>query len=223
MQFCQTGIIRTNAISEQRTNLVNNTLKSLIQLPVNSKKLKDYTNKQCLNLDCISDLADSNGTGITALSLNETFTYIILEVDQEGGLEEDVDDTISKIVDLFVSSFDDKISLFINALLNTTVIDLANKQINKYLYSTSCPSIQDPENNEIDKSITSIAFICAFGFFITLILFPYILGKACDKNNDTIKVNLLDKPEINNRISNVSEIKNVRNYDMNSQYCMPNI
>ena len=206
-----------------RTNLVNNTLKSLIQLPVNSKKLKDYTNKQCLNLDCISDLADSNGTGITALSLNETFTYIILEVDQEGGLEEDVDDTISKIVDLFVSSFDDKISLFINALLNTTVIDLANKQINKYLYSTSCPSIQDPENNEIDKSITSIAFICAFGFFITLILFPYILGKACDKNNDTIKVNLLDKPEINNRISNVSEIKNVRNYDMNSQYCMPNI
>ena len=206
-----------------RTNLVNNTLKSLIQLPVNSKKLKGYTNKECLNLDCISDLADSNGTGITALSLNETFTYIILEVDEEGGLEEDVDDTISKLVDLFVSSFDDKISLFINALLNTTVIDLANKQINNYLYSASCPGIPDPENNEIDKSITSIGFICAFGFFIALIFFPYILGKACGKNNDTIKVNLLDKPEVNDRISNVSEIKNVRNYDMNSQYCMPSI
>ena len=206
-----------------RTNLVNNTLKGLIQLPVNSKKLKDYTNKQCLNLDCISDLADSNGTGITALSLNETFTYIILEVDQEGGLEQDVDDTISKIVDLFVSSFVDKISLFINALLNTTVIDLANKEINNYLYSASCPNIQDPEDNEIDKSITSIAGISAFCFFIALIFFPYILGKACGKDNDTIKVNLLDKPEINNRITNSSEIKNVRNYDMQSKYCMPSI
>ena len=206
-----------------RTNLINNTLKSLIQLPVNSKKAKDYTNKQCLNLDCISDLADSNGTGISALSLNETFTYIILEVDQEGGLEEDVDDTISKLVELFISSFDDKISLFINALLNTTVIDLANNQINKYLYSTTCQNIPDPDNSEIDKSITSIGFICAFGIFISLIFVPYILGKACGKKNETIKVNLLDKPEINNRISNVSEIKNVRNYDMNSQYCWPSI
>ena len=207
-----------------RTNLVNNSLRGLIQLPVNNKKLKDYSNKQCLNLDCISDLADSNGTGISALSLNETFTYIILEVDdQQGGLEEDLDDTISKLVKLFVSSFDDKISLLINALLNTTIIDLVNKQINSYLYSVSCPSLQDPEDNEINKSITSIASISAFAFFISIIFFPYILGKACKKDNDTIKVNLLDKPDINNRITNASEIKNVKNYDMNSKYCMPSI
>lgn len=88
-------------------------------MPINEKKAKDYTNKECLNLDCITDLADSNGTGVTALSLNETFTYIVLEVDEEGGLEEDVDDTIDKLVQLFISSFDDKISLLINALLNT--------------------------------------------------------------------------------------------------------
>ena len=206
-----------------RTNLVNNTLKAMVQLPINEKKGKEYSDKECLSLDCVADLADSNGTGLTALSLNETFTYIILEVDQQGGLEEDVDDTISKLVDLFITSFDDKISLFINALLNTTVIDLANGFINNYLYSTSCPGIPNPEDNEINMSFTTVAFLSAFILFSALIFYPYILGKACGKGNDTIKVNLLDKEEINERITNTSEIKNVQNYDMNSKYCFTNI
>ena len=205
-----------------RTNLINNTLKAFIQLPVNGKKAKEYTNKECLNLNCITDLADSNGTGVTTLSLNETFTYIILEVDQEGGLEEDVDDTIDKLVKLFISSFDDKISLLLNALLNSTIIDLANEQINNYLYSTSCPGIPDPENNEINKSMTTTSFIIAFCLFILLIFCPYILGKASGKDNDSIKDRLLDKKEINNRIVNASE-KNVKNNDMHSKYCFPGI
>ena len=207
-----------------RTNLVNNTLKAFIQLPLNEKKGKEYSDKECLTLDCIADLADSNGTGVTALSLNETFTYIILEVDDhKGGLEEDVDDTISKLVDLFVTSFHDKISLFINALLNTTVIDLANGFINNYLYSTSCPGIPNPEDNEINLSYTTVAFLAAFLLFSLLVFYPYILGKACGKGNDTIKVNLLDKKEINERITNTSEIKNVQNYDMNSKYCFTDV
>ena len=37
-----------------RTNLHDNKLNALLQLPVNKKKLNDYTNKECLNLDCIS-------------------------------------------------------------------------------------------------------------------------------------------------------------------------
>ena len=205
-----------------RTNLVNNTLKAFAQLPINNKKAKEYTDPECMSLDCIADLADSNGTGISALSLDETFTYIILQVDEQGGLEEDVDDTIDKLVHLFISSFDDKISLLLNALLNTTVIDLVNSQINNYLYTTSCPGLPEDDNSEVDTAITSISFVMAFALFSSLILFPYILGKACGKN-DTIKVNLLDKEEINNRITNASEIKNVKGYDMQSKYCMPHI
>ena len=207
-----------------RTNLHDNRLKALLQLPVNKKKLNDYTNKECLNLDCISDLPDSNGTGISALSLDEIFSYIILEVDRNtGGLEEDVDDTIDKLVSLFIKSFDDKISLLINALLNTTVINLANKQINNYLYSTSCPGISDPEDNEINISMTSLAGLSALGLFSLLIFCPYILGKACGKDVNTIKVNLLDDEKVKERITNISEIKNVKNYDMQSKYCINSI
>jgi len=207
-----------------RTNLHDNILNALLQLPINKKKLNDYTNKECLNLDCISDLPDSNGTGISALSLDEIFSYIILEVDRNtGGLEEDVDDTIDKLVSLFIKSFDDKISLLINALLNTTVINLANREINNYLYSTSCPGISDPDDNEINVSMTSIAGLSALGLFTLLIFCPYILGKACGKDVNTIKVNLLDDEEVEEKITNISELKNVKSYDIQSKYCINGI
>ena len=211
-------------LANLRTNLVNNTLKGLLQLPVNNKKAKEYSDKECLNLECMVDLADSNGTGVTALSLNETFTYIRLDVVQQGGLEEDVDETIDNLIALFITSFDDKISLLINALLNTTVINLANSELNKYLYSTSCPGIPDVKESELNVSMTTLAALSALTLFTLLILFPYLFGKACGKGNDTIKVNLLEEDEeTNNRISNLSEIKNVKNYDMESKYCINSI
>ena len=206
-----------------RTNLINNTLKAMIQLPTNKNKGLSYTHQECLNLDCVMDLIDSNGTGITALSLNETFKYILLEVVQDGGLEDDLDNAIDKIVDLFVSSYSDKISLFINALLNSTIINIVNKQINNYLYTQKCPGVEDPEDLEIDKVITTAGFLSAFALFLAIIFYPYILAHACNKKKDPIKVNLLDNQEINERISNTSEIQNVKNYDMESQYCCSKI
>ena len=203
-----------------RTNLVNNTLKSYLQLPVDDKKSNDYTNKECLNLDCVMDLVDDNGTGITALSLNETFTYIVLELDKQSSLEEDLDDTINKLIKLFISSFDDKISLFINALLNQTVIDFVNEKINNYLYKNYCPGISDPEDNEINKTYTIFSFSAAFVCFLGLIFCPYILGKAC--GNSKTQDYLLVKDE-ENRIANSSEVKDLKNIEIQPQYSFPGI
>ena len=194
-----------------KTNLINNKLKSFIQLPINNKKSKEYSDKECLTLDCITDLADANGTGITAFSLNETFTYIILDIIQKGSLENDLEDTIDKIIDLFISNFDDKIPIFINALLNKTAINFVNEKINNYLYSTTCPSLPDEEVSEINKLITSIAFISAFFLFIIIIFFPYILGKACKKDSNS-----------ENKITILSESKKEKGY-IEPQYCMPGI
>ena len=170
-------------------------------------------------------MPDSNGTGITALSLNEIFSYILLEVDQSyGGLEEDVDDTIDKLISLFIGSFEDKIGLLINALLNTTVIDFANEQIKNYLYASSCPGIPDVYESQIDILITSLGGFIAFSIFILLIFYPYILGKACGKNSNSMKKDsLLNDEKEKEKESNDLEIKNVRNYDIEPQYCLPNI
>ena len=222
------GLVKEESILYElanfRTNMVNNSLNGFTQLPINNPKAKGYSDKECLDFNCITDLADSNGTGIQALSLNETFTYIKLEVAEEGGLEEDVDDTIDKLIDVFIKGYVTKISLLINALLNITVIDLVNEQINKYLYSTSCPGIPNPNDLELDVAITSFAFISALALFFILIVYPYIFGKACKKNTETIKVNLLDNNEESpNRITNASEIKDVKNYDMQSTYCFSSV
>ena len=198
-----------------RGNLINNKLEGFIQLPVNNKKSNYYTNKECLTLDCITDLADQNGTGITEFSLDENFTYIIFDIFQKSSLENDLEDTINKLVGLFVSNFDDKIPLFINAFLNKTGINFVNEKINNYLESTSCPTLPDPDDSEIDKNITSIAFISAFCLFIILIFFPYILGKARKKENN--------KEQINNKIAIISESKDEKGYYIEPQYCMPSI
>ena len=76
-------------------------------------------------------------------------------------------------------------------LRNTKVIDFVSSKINNYLYITSCPVLPADENSEVDFSIIFIFDI------LSLLIRKSLL------NNDTIKVNLLDKEEINNRITNV--------------------
>ena len=117
-----------------RTSLQNNELRAYLQIPFNNTRSFQYTHKECLDMDCIIDLIDSNGTGINALSLNETFKYILLEVKEDGDLEDDLDDTISKITDLFITGFNKQIDILINVLLNTTLINLANQKLNEFLY-----------------------------------------------------------------------------------------
>ena len=113
--------------AQLRTNLQNNKLNAMIQFPFNNKRSKEFTNQECLNLDCVIDLVDSNGTGITALSLNETFRYLTLEIKGGEDLEEDLSDAVEKLADLFISGFNNEIGLLINGLLNTSVINLQIK------------------------------------------------------------------------------------------------
>ena len=200
-----------------RTNLENNTLKAFIQLPVDGKKALRYTDKECLNLDCVLDLPDDNGTGITALSLNETFNYINLKIVQQSGLEDNLNEAIDKLINLFISSFENKFSFFINAMLNKTVIDFANNQINNYLYTNYCPGIKNPDDNEINRLYTSCAFSAAFFVFLILIFCPYILGKDCKKKNS--KKNLQNTEEI----TMMSELKNEKNSEIHPTYCFKGI
>ena len=203
-----------------RTNLQNNKLHASLQFPFNNKRASEYTNQECLNMNCIIDLIDSNGTGITALSLNETFTYILLEVREGGDLEEDLDELIDKITDLFIAGFDEQIALLINALLNSTIINLANEKINEYLYPINCPGEEDPDDSEIDIGMTTMASCSALGLFTLFIFCPYILGKACKKNKGE---KLVEEEENNERISNVSDLKDVKNAPIEAKYCIEGI
>ena len=199
-----------------RTNLQNNKLNAFLQFPFNNKRSFEYTNQECLTPNCIIDLIDSNGTGITALSLNETFTYILLEVKEGGDLEEDLDELIDKLTDLFIAGFDEQIGLLINALLNNTIINLANEKINEYLYPINCPGVEDPDDSEIDKGMTTMASCTAFGLFTLLIFLPYILCKARPKD----KGEKLVEGENNERISNLTDLKDVKDAQIEAKYCI---
>ena len=213
-----------------RTNLQNNSLNAFLQLPVNNTAAKQYTNKECLDMNCVIDLADNNGTGITLLSMKETFTYVLLELKEGSDLEEDLSDSFNKITDLFISNFNDQINTLINVVLNTTLINLVNNKINDFLYSTICPGIEDPAYIEIDALYTSSAAGIAIGLFTLLIFFPYILGRALNNkktdNKKEIKAQLIENENIeeNNRLSIIStDLKDIKNAPTEAKYCIENI
>ena len=202
--------------AQLRTNLQNNKLNAMIQFPFNNKRSKEYTNQECLNLDCVIDLVDSNGTGITALSLNETFRYLTLEIKGGEDLEEDLSDAVEKLADLFISGFNNEIGLLINGLLNTSVINFANKKLNEFLYPKNCPGIPEPDDSQVDATITSISVISAGAAFLALMFCPYILGRACKKDNKANQENLIEQ-------ENIAELKDVKNVPVDAKYCFDNI
>ena len=205
--------------AQLRTNLVNNKLIGYLQFPFNDKKSLEYTNEECLNATCIIDLMDSNGTGINALSLNETFTYITLEVKEGGDLEEGLDDTISKLTELFIKGFDNEIGRLINALLNTTIINFANKKVNEYLSSVNCPGIKDPDYREVDVVKTSAAVGACVGIFLMFIFSPYILCKAFKKKKEE---RMLEENDINREATISSDI-NKDEKEPEPRYCIDSI
>ncbi len=181
-------------------NLTNNTLFAQIQLPSSSGKLDSYTNKDCLNLDCILDLADANGTGILYLNLNETFNNISIFGGKEE-LEIDIDILLDDIINLFLDNYKGKIPIFLNAILNSTLIDLANNYTRDVLFETVCPNIPDPDNGEINIPMTTFAIVGAFMLFFIIIFFPYIIGNGCKKIVEQVR--LPSQNEIED-ISNIS-------------------
>ena len=205
--------------AQLRTNLVNNKLIGYLQFPFNDKKSLEYTNEECLNATCIIDLMDSNGTGINALSLNETFTYITLEVKEGGDLEEGLDDTISKLTELFIKGFDNEIGRLINALLNTTIINFANKKVNEYLSSVNCPGIKDPDYSEVDIVKTSAAVGACVGIFLMFIFSPYILCKAFKKKKEE---RMVEENDINREATISSDI-NKDEKEPEPRYCIDSI
>ena len=180
------GIVTSDAElyeeAELVTRLVNNKLWAQLQTPIEEGRAPSYSSKQCLNLGCILDLFDKNGTGINSLSLTETFQYINIQ-HGKGDLEEDVDILLDQLINLFVESYTEKIPEFMSAIINDTLINKINSFAHDFFNQQKCENIQDPNDSQIDYPITITAFICSLGLFAFLIL-PYYRYKKLIKNKD---------------------------------------
>ena len=209
-----------------KTKIQDSQIDTLIQFPLNNIKLNEYSNKECLNLECFLDLIDPYGMGISSLSLNQTFNNIKIEGDKEEDLENDLLDTINKINSLISLTFGDNINLLINSFLNSTVINLINDKLTSYLYSKNCPNIPDSNISEVHKLATIIGSISFFVLFIIIIFFPYILGEYFKHNNNKInEYNIKNNSNdyYNNKENNSQEIQIGNNSEIHPEYLYPNL
>ena len=186
----ESGIVTSDAVLYEEailsTKLINNSLWGQMQLPSYSGKVDNYSNKQCLNLQCIINLLDENGTGINQLNLNESFEYIKLQAGN-AGLEEEIDKLINDLVGLFIDSYKNQIPAFINAILNSTLINKINNVTSNYMINTKCEDIKDNEESEIHIPITICAVTGALLLYLFIIIYPYIFGTGCKKGIDENK------------------------------------
>ena len=214
------GIVTSDAElyeeAELVTRLVNNKLWAQIQTPIEEGKPSSYSSKQCLNLGCILDLFDKNGTGINSLSLTESFQYINIQ-HGEGDLEEDVNSLLDKLINLFVQSYTEQIPEFMGAIINDTLINKINSLLNVFLYQQKCLVLKDPNGSQVDYPITTAAVISSLVLFM-IIIFPYIRYRKLIKSNN-LEINSFNSSfGINSdRISETND-SNERNYI--SFYCL---
>ena len=138
---------------------------------------------------------------------------------RSSDLEEGLDDTISKLTELFIKGFDNEIGRLINALLNTTIINFANKKVNEYLSSVNCPGIKDPDYSEVDVVKTSAAVGACVGIFLMFIFSPYILCKAFKKKKEE---RMVEENDINREATISSDI-NKDEKEPEPRYCIDSI
>ena len=209
----KSGIVTSDAILYEEADLVTkldeNKLWGQLQVPSIKGKVGNYSNKQCLNLDCIIDLLDSNGTGITLLNLNETFDYIRIQAGH-GELEEDVDKLLDDLIGLFVDSYKTKIPTFLNAIINSTLIDLANNYLSIYLNKFECDkNLKDPDDGEVNVKMTTGAISGAFILFSLIVFFPYIKGSTGKHEQPILEIS---NEDFENKNNNDNDINNNARY-----------
>jgi hypothetical protein len=110
---------------------------------------------------------------------------------------------LDQISTLFVGAYNDKIPIFINAIINSTIIDLINGLINTNLYQQTCPPLKDVQENGVNYKITSIGLITGLIIFFIIIFNPYI--------KDRKKLQKQHESQLNSvRLSETSEDNSIR-------------
>ena len=103
----------------------------------------NYTDSQCLDLDCLLALASPEGTGMTMLDFNTTINNITLLAESQS-MDKEVRDFFNNIIKFFVDNYYDVIPAFLNGFINEFAIDNVNKLINQTLTTANCQYIADP-------------------------------------------------------------------------------
>ena len=103
--------------------LVDNKLDFDIQMAAPRGAGSNYTDAQILNFDCVVSLLDKKETGITKLLLNTTFNRF--DYDTTGALDGFIFDTVSFILDFFITNNLNLVPKFLNGFIYEFLLQTA--------------------------------------------------------------------------------------------------
>lgn len=161
--------------------LVDNTLDFDIQIAAPEGAGSNYTSAQLLDFGCIASLLNQKETGITKLLLNTTFQRF--DYDTKGVLDGFIFDTISFILDFFITNNLDLVPKFLNGFIYELLLQTALK--NQIQTDTStCPNLKDPPYSDIDLTATGACFGSAFLIGLLFLIVVIVMTKKMRKRKE---------------------------------------
>lgn len=160
-------------------DLERNNLELKLQLASPKGAGLNYTDKMSLNLDCLLGLLSSDGTYISHLNLTTFVNTLALKMSEDietGSVDEGINLLINNFATLFVDNFKDIIPVFLNAIVDTNIIDLLNNLLLGALNNSNCSYIEDDPFVQISSTGTAVPFTFAVIFALLLAIPIFLFG-----------------------------------------------
>lgn len=141
--------------------LARNSLQGRMLLALDEKTIHSLSSGEFFNTGCLCSAI--TGINFTQFLLNTTLESINLEA-LGGGFEQDLDQAISNLIQLFTHSFGAAIPAFLNGIIGGPLRGVANTMINAYVTDTretkQCAKVTAPDTKISVASMTIVAPVC---------------------------------------------------------------
>ena len=142
----------------------------------------DYTNSQCLDLNCLMALASPNGTALTMLDFNTSINNITLLAESEA-MDKEVRDFFNNIIKFFVDNYKEVIPAFLNGFINEFAVKNINNLLNQTLTENHCDYIEDPPYRDFQAWPTAAVLGASCAVMILLYVLMSISDCIREKKN----------------------------------------
>ncbi|EAY09767.1 hypothetical protein TVAG_414190 [Trichomonas vaginalis G3] len=153
----------------------DNKLGFIAQLGLPQGRGTDYTNAQCLDIDCIGALFDKDSTAMTNINLTTTLTNATIQL-LSGQMTSTFNEAINRVLNFIAIHFGRFTGAFITGMIHDKVIPMVNNLITGAIGNATCKDNPDPEYHEVATGSTLIAVIVLGGFGVGFSFFAIILG-----------------------------------------------
>lgn len=146
----------------------------------------NFSDPDCINMQCLETLFSPDGTGITEMAFNTVFDYISFVLNNQG-VEEEVREFFNNMIEFFIVQYKDLMQPFLTSLLNTYGTKLANDKITETLRTAKCVDQPNEQKEQVNYLITDTVSGGAAAFALIIFVIVCFFSQTLPKQNQSLE------------------------------------